>query len=95
MHTRRQPYNVHANIWLCALLACAYIYDYVDTHKHVHVPAVYFFLNFENIDHFLCLLLAQRLLPLPISHLSLISLGMSVCVHNSVLLFVCAYVCGT
>jgi len=73
----------------------AHIYDCECTHKHAHVPAVYLFFSFERIDHFLCLLLAQRLLPLPISHLSPISLGMSVWIMVCFFFYVCdlEYVC--
>lgn len=38
------------------------------------------FYNFRKMDHFLRVRLAQRLSPLPISHLSPISLGMNVCI---------------
>lgn len=54
--------------------------------EHTYTRCLLFF-NFQKMDLFLRLRLAQRLLPLRISHLSLISLGMDVCI------MVCIFVC--
>lgn len=58
-------------------LTCAALCVHVKTHAH-HCCVLFF--NFYKMDYFPRLRLAQRLVPPPISHLSLISLGMNVCV---------------
>lgn len=73
---------VHVN-----LLVCSHIYVYMSTR-----PCCALCFNFEKMDNFLRSLLTQRLL-LPISHLSLISLGMNVCIMVCVCVCLCVYVC--
>ncbi len=86
----------HAHTHACMLITCAHasMLIHIDERTQTHTsPCCVLFSNFEKMDYFLRVRLAQRLLPLPISHLSLISLGMNVCIIVCIGVYVCVCVC--
>lgn len=67
--------------YICAHASSpTYMRSFVCARKNTRTSLLCTFLNFYKMDYFPRLRLAQRLVPSPISHLSLISLGMNVCV---------------